>query len=314
MENKVEMRKVFCDTLIELAKTDDRICIINSDSRQISGTLAFEEAYPDRAFNVGIAEANMVGVAAGLAVSGKRPFAHAFGPFMSRRVLDQLTISLAYGRLNAVLVGLSPGITAEINGGTHQGYDDIAAIRGIANTTIVEPFDGVQLRQMIPAILDLGGPVYLRYDRGATADFYDPDYHYQLGKADVLREGTDVTLISSGIMLVQCLEAADALQEKGIHARVLNMHTIKPIDREAVVKAAQETGRIVTVENHNIIGGLGSAVAEVLAENCPVLMKRVGIRDRFGEVGNRAYLRQCLGIDTPNIVEAAMELTKENRA
>ncbi len=310
MENKVEMRKVFCDTLIELAKTDNRICIVSSDSRQISGTLAFEEAFPDRAFNVGIAEANMVGVAAGLAVSGKRPFAHAFGPFMSRRVLDQLAISLAYGRLNAVLVGLSPGIIAEINGGTHQGYDDIAAIRGIANTTIVEPFDGVQLRQMIPAILDLEGPVYLRYDRSVTPDFYGRDYRYQLGKADVLREGTDVTIISSGIMLVQCLATADALREGGVSARVLNMHTIKPIDQEAVIRAAQETGRIVTVENHSIIGGLGSAVAEVLAESCPVPMKRVGIRDRFGEVGNRAYLRQCLGIDTPDIVEAAMELKR----
>lgn len=308
MEEKLEMRKVFCDTLIELAKTDDRICIINSDSRQISGTLAFEQAYPDRAFNVGIAEADMVGVAAGLAVSGKRPFAHAFGPFMSRRVLDQLTISLAYGKLNAVLVGLSPGIVAEINGGTHQGYDDIAAIRGIANTTIVEPFDGVQLRQMIPALLDLDGPVYLRYDRGMTPTYYGPDYHYQLGKADVLREGSDATIISSGIMLAQCLEAAEILQEKGISARVINMHTIKPIDQEAVIKAAQETGCIVTVENHNIIGGLGSAVAEVVVEHCPVSMRRVGIKDRFGEVGDRAYLRKCLEIDTPNVVDAVMQL------
>lgn len=308
MEEKLEMRKVFCDTLIELAKTDDRICIINSDSRQISGTLAFEQAYPERSFNVGIAEANMVGVAAGLAVSGKRPFAHAFGPFMTRRVLDQLTISLAYARLNAVLVGLSPGIVAEVNGGTHQGYDDIAAVRGVANITIVEPFDGVQLRQMIPALLDLNGPAYLRYDRGVTPTYYGPDYRYRLGKGDVLREGSDVTIISSGIMLAQCLEAAKLLQERGISARVINMHTIKPIDEEAVVKAARETGCIVTVENHNIIGGMGSAVAEVIVEHCPVPMRRVGIKDRFGEVGNRAYLRKCLEIDTPNIVDAVMQL------
>lgn len=308
MEEKLEMKKVYCDTLIELAKTDDRICVVNSDSRQISGTLAFEQAYPDRAFNVGIAEADMVGVAAGLAVSGKRPFAHAFGPFMSRRVLDQLTISLAYSKLSAVLVGLSPGIMAEVNGGTHQGYDDIAAVRGIANTTIVEPFDCVQLRQMIPTLLDLGGPVYLRCDRGMTPTFYGPDYHYQLGKADVLREGTDATIISSGIMLTQCLEAAELLQEKGISTRVINMHTIKPIDQEAVIKAAEETGCIVTVENHNIIGGLGSAVAEVVVEHCPVPMRRVGIKDRFGEVGNRAYLRKCLEIDTPNIVDAVRQL------
>ena len=310
MENKVELRKVFCDNLLELAATDDRICIVNSDSRQISGTAAFEQAYPERSFNVGIAEANMVGVAAGLAVSGKKPFAHAFGPFMTRRVLDQLTISLAYSKLNAVLVGISPGIVAEVNGGTHQGYDDVAAVRGIANTTIVEPFDGVQLKQMIPALLEVEGPVYLRYDRSAMPDFYGPDYQYQLGKADVLREGSDVTIISNGIMLVQCLEAAEQLAAQGIQARVLNMHTIKPIDEEAIIKAAAETGAIVTVENHNIIGGLGSAVAEVIAEQAPCKMRRVGIRDRFGEVGDRAYLRKCLGIDTPNIVEAVLELKK----
>ena len=305
MESKVEMRKIFCDTLIDLAKADERICIVNSDSRQISGTRDFEQAYPDRAFNVGIAEANMVGVAAGLAVSGKRPFVHAFGPFMTRRVLDQLTISLAYSKLNAVLVGLSPGIVAEINGGTHQSYDDIAAVRGIANTTIVEPFDGMQLRQMIPALLDLDGPVYLRYDRAVAPCFYGDDYRYQLGRADILRKGSDVTLISSGIMLTQCLEAAQILKENGIEARVLNMHTIKPIDQEAIIQAARETRGIITVENHNIIGGLGSAVAEVLAENYPAPMRRIGIRDRFGEVGNRAYLRQCLGIDTGDIVKAA---------
>ena len=307
MESKVEMRKIFCDTLIDLAKADERICIVNSDSRQISGTRDFEQAYPDRAFNVGIAEANMVGVAAGLAVSGKRPFVHAFGPYMTRRVLDQLTISLAYSKLNAVLVGLSPGIVAEINGGTHQSYDDIAAVRGIANTTIVEPFDGMQLRQMIPALLDLDGPVYLRYDRAVAPCFYGDDYRYQLGRADILRKGSDVTLISSGIMLTQCLEAAQILKENGIEARVLNMHTIKPIDQEAIIQAARETRGIITVENHNIIGGLGSAVAEVLAENYPAPMRRIGIRDRFGEVGNRAYLRQCLGIDTGDIVKAAME-------
>ena len=301
-----EMRKVFCDTLIELAKTDDRICIVNSDSRQISGTLAFEQAYPERSFNVGIAEANMVGVAAGLAVSGKKPFVHAFGPFMTRRVLDQATISLAYGKLNAVMVGLSPGIVAEINGGTHQSYDDVAAVRGIANMTVVEPFDGVQLRQMIPQLIELDGPVYLRYDRSATPDFYGPDYKYQLGKADVIRQGNDVTLISNGIMLRQCLEAAEQLAAQGVQARVIDMHTIKPIDREAVERASRETGKIVTVENHNVIGGLGSAVAEALCELAPCPMRRVGIQDRFGEVGNRAYLRQCLHIDTPDIVKAAL--------
>ncbi len=307
-KEKVELRKVYIDTLIEMAEKDDRICVVTADSRLVSGTLAFEQAFPGRAFNVGIAEANMTGITAGLAVSGKRPFAHAFGPFMTRRNLDQLAISLACSGLSAVLVSVSPGIVAEINGATHQTFDDIAAVRGIPNTTIVEPFDGVQMRQMLPAILDTGGPVYLRYDRSPVADFYGPDYQYHLGKADVLREGTDVTLISSGCMLVQCLEAAGELEKQGIQARVLNMHTIKPVDEEAVVRAARETGAVVTVENHNILGGLGSAVAEVLCEQQPAPMRRIGVRDRFGEVGDRAYLRRRLGIDTENIVKAVLDL------
>ena len=308
---KAEMKKVYCDTLLELAKTDDQIVIINSDSRNITGTAPFEAAYPDRSFNVGIAEANMVGVAAGLSVSGKRPFVHAFGPFMTRRVLDQMTISLAYSGLNAVLVGVSPGIIAEVNGGTHQGYEDIGVIRPVANSTIVEAFDPVQLRKMIPALLDVGGPVYLRYYRGVMPEYYPADYKYQLGKADTLREGQDITLISSGLMLETALQAADILAGRGISARVLNMHTIKPIDRDAIVRAAKETHGIITLENHTIIGGLGSAVVEVLSEESPALLRRVGIRDRFGEVGNMAYLRKCLGIDTENVVDAAMQLIKK---
>lgn len=306
-----EMRKVFCDTLIELARTDNRICIINADARQISGTAAFEEAYPDRSFNVGIAEANMVGVAAGLAVSGKRPFVHAFGPFMTRRVLDQLTVSLAFAEAGAVLVGISPGIVAGINGGTHQGYDDVGAVRSIANTTIVEPFDLVQMRRMVPALLELDGPVYLRYYRGVMPEHYPADYRYRLGKADVLREGGDVTLISAGLMLETTLKAAERLAAQGVQARVLNMHTIKPIDREAVAAAARETAGIVTVENHNIIGGLGSAVAEAVCEEHPAPMRRVGVRDRFGEVGEMDYLRKCLGIDVDNVVRAASELIQK---
>ena len=208
----------------------------------------------------------MVGVAAGLAVSGKKPFTQSFGPFMSRRVVDQVTISLAYSKLNAVLVGVSPGIQAEVNGGTHQGYEDIGVFRPVANMTIVEPFDGVQLRQMLPELIKLEGPVYLRYDRAGIEPYYGVDYKFVLGKADTLREGKDVTIISSGVML--------------------------------------------TVENHSVIGGLGSAVAEVLAEQCPCKMHRLGIQDRFGEVGDRAYLRKCMGIDTTDIVDAALNIKK----
>ena len=307
---KEDLKKVFCDTLIGMAKADERICLINSDSRKYTATQEFDKAFPERSFDVGIAEANMVGVAAGLAVGGKKPFTQSFGPFMSRRVVDQVTISLAYSKLNAVLVGVSPGIQAEVNGGTHQGYEDIGVMRPIANMTIVEPFDGVQLRQMLPELIKQKGPVYLRYDRAGIEPYYGANYHFMLGKADTLREGNDVTIISSGVMLTQCLEAAEALAAQGIAARVINMHTINPIDEAAVVRASNETGAIITVENHSVIGGLGSAVAEVLSEQAPCKLRRIGVQDRFGEVGDRAYLRKCLGIDTPNIVAAAIEITK----
>jgi len=310
MENNVEMRKIFCDTLIALAGNDPRIVVLNSDSRQISGTKPFEDAFPERIFNVGIAEANMVSVAAGLAASGKKPIVHAFAPFMSRRCFDQIFISLAYARLGAVLIGLSPGIIAEINGGTHQGYEDIALMRTIPGMTIVEPLDGVQLRQMIPDILALNGPVYLRYFRGMVENIYPEEYVFRLGKADTLREGNDITLISSGIMIEFTLKAAEALDSMGIRARVLNMHTIKPLDKEEVIRAARETGAIVTVENHSVIGGLGSAVAETLCEEFPAPMKRLGIQDRFGEVGDMSYLRKCMGIDTGDIVDAALKLVR----
>ena len=310
MECKVEMREILCDTLIALAKNDPRIVVLNSDSKQISGTKPFEGIFPERTFNVGIAEANMVSVAAGLAASGKKPFVHAFAPFMSRRCFDQIFISLAYARLSAVLVGLSPGIMAEINGGTHQGYEDVALMRVIPGMTIVEPLDGIQLRQMIPEIVALDGPVYLRYFRGMVENVYPEEYVFRLGKADRLREGDDITIISSGIMIEFTLKAADALASRGIHSRVLNMHTIEPLDKEEVIRAARETGAILTVENHSVIGGLGSAVAEALCEEFPVLMKRLGIQDRFGEVGDMSYLRKCMGIDTENIVDSALKLIR----
>ena len=232
---KEDLKKVFCDTLIEMASADDRICLVNSDSRKYTATQDFDKAFPERSFDVGIAEANM---------------------------------------------------------------------------TIVEPFDGVQLRQMLPELIKLEGPVYLRYDRAGIEPYYGVDYKFVLGKADTLREGKDVTIISSGVMLTQCLEAAEVLANQGVQARVINMHTIKPIDADTVVRAAKETGAIITVENHSVIGGLGSAVAEVLAEQCPCKMHRLGIQDRFGEVGDRAYLRKCMGIDTTDIVDAALNIKK----
>ena len=300
---KEDLKKVFCDTLIEMASADDRICLVNSDSRKYTATQDFDKAFPERSFDVGIAEANMVGVAAGLAVSGKKPFTQSFGPFMSRRVVDQVTISLAYSKLNAVLVGVSPGIQAEVNGGTHQGYEDIGVFRPVANMTIVEPFDGVQLRQMLPELIKLEGPVYLRYDRAGIEPYYGVDYKFVLGKADTLREGKDVTIISSGVMLTQCLEAAEVLANQGVQARVINMHTIKPIDAECVTKYAEKCGNVITVEEHSVIGGLGDAVADVLMGKVCCKFHKIGVNDRFGQSGKAADVLREYGLTADQIAE-----------
>ncbi len=315
MDSKVEMRKVLSDVLIEMAKKDDRICVVTSDSRQIGGMQQFSEEFPNRFFNVGIAEANMVGVAAGLAVSGRKPFAFAFSPFITRRCLDQIMVSGAYSHLNIVLCGLNPGVLSEINGGTHQAYDDIGAVRSIANLRIVEPVDRTQLKSLIPVIIEQDGPVYLRFDRSAAPDEVNPeDYQFVLGKADLLRDGSDLTIIANGLMIAPVLEAREILAAEGISARVVNMHTIKPADAECITACARETGAILTVENHNIIGGLGSAVAEVLSEQCPVYLTRVGIKDRFGEVGFKPYLMKALEIDTASIVRGAKDVLRKKNA
>ena len=300
---KEDLKKVFCDTLIEMASADDRICLVNSDSRKYTATQDFDKAFPERSFDVGIAEANMVGVAAGLAVSGKKPFTQSFGPFMSRRVVDQVTISLAYSKLNAVLVGVSPGIQAEVNGGTHQGYEDIGVFHPVANMTIVEPFDGVQLRQMLPELIKLEGPVYLRYDRAGIEPYYGVDYKFVLGKADTLREGKDVTIISSGVMLTQCLEAAEVLANQGVQARVINMHTIKPIDAACVTEWAEKCGKVITVEEHSVIGGLGDTVADVLMGKVNCKFHKIGVNDRFGQSGKAADVLREYGLTADQIAE-----------
>ena len=264
-----EMRKVYCDTMIALAKEDPRIVDVEADLTGAHGMKPFKAAYPDRSFNVGIAEANMVGVAAGLSACGKIPFVHSFATFASRRCFDQIAISVCYAGLNVKIVGSDPGVGAELNGGTHMALEDMGIMRTLPGMTVFEPTDSVQLRKALPAIVEHEGPVYIRLFRRQAENVFDDDYEFDLGKADLLRDGSDVTLIASGVCVANALQAAETLAQEGVSARVLNIHTIKPIDSDAVIKAASETGALVTAENHNVIGGLGSAVAEVLAEQRP---------------------------------------------
>jgi transketolase len=269
------------------------------------GMKAFAERFPDRSFNVGVAEANMAGVAAGLAAAGKIPFIHSFATFATRRCFDQIAISICYAKLNVRIIGSDPGVGAELNGGTHMALEDVGIMRTLPGMTIFEPVDSVQLKVALPALTYREGPVYMRLFRKAAESVFQEGYQFKPGSADVLRDGADVTIIASGVCVSEALTAAGKLDESGIKARVLNIHTVKPIDTESVLQAAAETGAIVTAENHSIIGGLGSAVAEVLAEERPTPLVRVGVRDRFGEVGKQDYLMRTFGITAADIANAA---------
>ena len=299
-----EMRKVYCDTMIALAKEDPRIVDVEADLTGAHGMKPFKAAYPDRSFNVGIAEANMVGVAAGLSACGKIPFVHSFATFASRRCFDQIAISVCYAGLNVKIVGSDPGVGAELNGGTHMSMEDIGVLRSIPGVVIFEPVDDVQLRAAMPVIYDYDGPVYIRLFRKELPRVFGDDYKFDLFKVDTLREGTDLTIFVSGFMTTDALAAAEKLAAEGISCEVVNVHTIKPIDREGVIAAAKKTGAVLTVENHNVIGGLHSAVLEALAEEkLPVCA--VGVQDRFGEVGKMPYLREAMGLTVENIVATA---------
>ena len=301
----VLMRDAYCDTLMELAKTDKRIVALDADLVSSSGMKRFFQAYPDRAIQCGIAEANMVGIAAGLSLTGKVPFAHSFGTFASRRVADQIFISAAYAKLNVRIIGSDPGVTAAYNGGTHMPFEDMAMLRAIPDITLLEPTDPVMLSDLVKQLADVYGVYYIRMARKTVAGIYEPGSSFEIGKGNVLRNGTDVTLIASGILVAEALKAADMLAELGVSARVVDMFTWKPIDTELIARCAEETGAIVTAENHNTVGGLGGAVAETTAKTVPCPIEMIGSQDRFGQVGTEAFLRQEYNLTAEAIVEAA---------
>lgn len=302
-----EMRQAFSEAMDKLMEKDERIVIIDADLGKANGTIKLRGKYPERAFDVGIAEQNMAGVAAGMAAYGFIPFICSFTPFATRRICDQIAISIVYAKRNVKIVGTDPGIAAEMNGGTHMSMEDIGVIRSIPNIVIFEPVDNIQLVKALPQIIEYDGPIYIRMFRKSTPLVLEEDYEFELFKADTLREGKDVTLFASGIMLKEAFEAADKLKEEGIEAEVINIHTIKPIDREAVVASAKKTGAVVTCENHNVIGGLKSAVAEVLIEEYPVPLRSIGVKDHFGEVAKIDYLKKKYKMTAEDIVKAAKE-------
>ncbi len=307
----IEMRQVFGETLCTLARTDPRIVVLEADLMKASGTTPFKEEHPERFFDVGVAEANMIGIAAGLANMGKIPFATSFTPFATRRAFDQNTISVAYSNLPVRIGGTDPGVTAELNGGTHMSFEDAGIMRGLARMTIVEPVDSYQLVQFIHQSLDLEGPVYLRMYRKNKTQFFREKDSFVIGKNVTIQEGTDGTIIASGIMLSLAMEAAQNLEKEGIRPRIINMHTLKPVDKQSILSAARDTGAIVTAENHSILNGWGSAVAEVVCEEHPIPMRRVGVRDHFGEVGKIPFLLEKYHMTSVDITKALKEVLKK---
>lgn len=305
MTDEREVRQTMAAGLVSAAAKDDRIVVLDADLMSCHSTKCFLEAYPERFINVGIAEANLIGVAAGMAAFGKIPFAFSFAPFATRRCYDQIFISVAYSKLPVKIVGSDPGVMAEANGGTHMPFEDMSIMRAIPHMVCFEPTDATMLEKALPEIIDYPGAVYIRMFRKKAEKIYDDSLEFKLGKAVTLKDGGDVTLVASGIMVARALKAADELKEAGINARVLNIHTWKPIDEDAIVSAAKDTGAIVTCENHTTAGGLGSAVAEVAAEKCPVPMEFVGVKNSFGEVGKEAYLSEKFGLTVSDIVAAA---------
>lgn len=304
-EEEKEMRVVFSEKMNELAERDKRVVYLDADLVNSIKMVDFSKRHHDQFIDCGIQEANMIGVAAGMSAIGLIPFVHTFGSFATRRVMDQLFISAAYAGLNVRIFGSDPGVTATLNGGTHMTFEDMGMLRCVPKVTILEPTDSVMLADLMQQMKDMWGVFYIRLSRKKVQKIYSEGTTFTIGKAEKLCDGTAVSIFATGICVAEALRAKEILDEKGISAAVYNMFTIKPVDKKTIIQAAQETGAIVTAENHNIINGLGSAVAEVLSENCCVPLERVGVDDRFGEVGDVAYLMKNFGLTADDIVRKA---------
>ncbi|MBM6752221.1 transketolase family protein [Mediterraneibacter glycyrrhizinilyticus] len=305
---KIATRDSYGNALAELGTEHEDVVVLDADLAAATKTGVFKKAHPERFIDCGIAECNMMGVAAGLAVTGKVPFASSFAMFAAGRAFEQVRNSIGYPHLNVKIGATHAGISVGEDGATHQCNEDIALMRTIPGMVVINPSDDVEARAAVRAAYEHEGPVYMRFGRLAVPVINDrPDYKFELGKGVVLREGKDLTIIATGLPVSNCLEAAEKLAADGIDAKVINIHTIKPLDEELVVAAAKETGKVVTVEEHSVIGGLGSAVCDVLSEKAPTKVMKIGINDTFGESGPALELLKKYGLDTDSIYEKIKE-------
>ena len=313
MAEKKATRAVYGEMLVELAEKYPELVVLDADLSSATMTKSFAKAYPDRFLDMGIAEANMIGVAAGLSTCGKKPFANSFAMFTAGRAYEQVRNSVAYPHLNVKCVGSHGGLSVGEDGATHQCLEDLALMSAIPGMTVVNPCDGNEMRQAVLALIEYKGPAYLRLGRMAVETVTDaiPGYKFELGKAAMLRDGKDVTIAATGLMVQRALAAAELLSGEGVSARVLDFHTIKPLDGEALLAAAKETGYIVTTEEHSIMGGLGSAVAGFIGEHCPVPVVRHGVNDEFGRSGKAEQVLEAYGLTPAGIatkVKKALEM------
>ncbi len=304
---KIATRESYGHALVDLAKDHDDFVVLDADLAAATKTGIFKAAYPDRFFDCGIAESDMMGIAAGIATTGRVAFASTFAMFAAGRAFEQVRNSIGYPHLNVKIGATHAGISVGEDGASHQCCEDIALMRTIPGMTVVVPSDDVEARAVVKAAYEHEGPVYMRFARLATPVFNDtPDYHFELGKAVTLREGSDVTIVACGLMVGAALEAAESLAKQGVEAEVINAHTVKPLDADTICASAEKTGRVVTAEEHSIMGGLGGAVCEVLSERHPVPVRRVGVRDTFGESGPAVELLHKYGLDAAGIEKAAL--------
>lgn len=303
MAKTIATRDAYGQALKELGEKNKDIVVLDADLSGSTKTGVFRESYPDRFFNVGIAEQNLIGTAAGLATSGKIPFASTFAVFATGRAFEIIRNSICYPKLNVKVAATHAGLTVGEDGATHQALEDLSIMRSLPNMVVLNPADGVEAKKCVFKAAEHYGPVYIRLGRSGLPVIFDEDYDFEIGKGVELGSGEDVTIIATGIMVQKALDAREELLKEGISARVINISTIKPIDNDIILKAAKETKGIVTVEEHNIIGGLGSAVAEVLVENYPVPLLRVGVKDSFGQSGTGDDLLKKYGLTVENIIE-----------
>ncbi len=298
----IATREAYGQALIELSK-NEKVVVLDADLAKATKTAEFKKECPERFFDMGIAEQDMIGTAAGLAVSGKIPFASTFAIFAAGRAFEQIRNSVAYPKLNVKIAATHAGITVGEDGGTHQSVEDISLMRSIPNMVVLNPADAIEAKAAIFAAAEYYGPVYIRLGRAATPAIHDENYKFKLGKGEVLRDGKDVAIIATGLMVAKALEAAEQLKQEGINATVVNIHTIKPLDKDLIVNVAKETGKVVTVEEHSVIGGLGSAVCEVLSQELPTKTKLIGLNDTFGQSGTPNDLLKYYKLTVENIVE-----------